>query len=58
MDKSCIRFSVASDLPLEALGTIVGGVSAEQLIAMYESSRSNTATKPAKKAVNKIAKKK
>ena len=58
MDKSCIRFNVASDLPLDSLGTIVGGVSVEQLIAMYEASRSSTATKPAKRAVNRVAKKK
>ncbi|MBL0172767.1 MAG: DUF1801 domain-containing protein [Gemmatimonadaceae bacterium] len=57
MDKSCIRFTAANDLPLEALGNIVGGVTSDQLIAMYEASRSATTTKPAKAPAKAAAKK-
>src|SRR5690606_26138320 len=39
MGKSCIRFKRLSDLPLEALGQIIGATSVEETIALYEASR-------------------
>lgn len=39
MGKSCIRFKTADDLPLEAIGQLVGRVSLESFIATYEASR-------------------
>ena len=46
MGKSCIRFKTPEDLPLEELGEIIGLIPAEQWIAIYESSRATTKTKP------------
>jgi len=37
--KSCIRFRKAEDLPLEAIGELIGGTSVEQHIAAYEAAR-------------------
>ena len=56
MDKSCIRFGHASELPLDAISRIVGDVSAEHLIGMYEASRATTIKKVTKSAVKKVAK--
>lgn len=39
MGKSCIRFKRLSDLPLDALGQIIGGTSVDDCIALYEASR-------------------
>ena len=43
MGKSCIRFKTADDLPMEAVGEIIGSVPAEQWIEIYEASRKRTA---------------
>jgi uncharacterized protein YdhG (YjbR/CyaY superfamily) len=39
MGKSCIRFQTADDLPLEAVGEIIGSVSSEKWIEIFEASR-------------------
>jgi len=39
MGKSCIRFRTADDLPLEAIGRIIGMTPVERLISTYEQSR-------------------
>ena len=39
MGKSCIRFKTVDDLPLEAIGLLVGSVSLESFVATYEASR-------------------
>jgi len=47
MGKSCIRFRAPDDLPLEAIGELVGGTSVEAFIAQYEASRSHVLKRPA-----------
>ena len=39
MGKSCVRFKTADDLPLDAIGQLVGGMSLDRFIATYEVSR-------------------
>lgn len=39
MGKSCVRFRRADDLPLGAIGTVIGGTSVDQYIDFYRSSR-------------------
>ena len=39
MGKSCVRFKRVDDLPLDALGGIIGGVPPERLIARHEAAR-------------------
>src|ERR1051325_5262094 len=39
MGKSCVRFKSPDDLPLDAIGRIVGSVSPDAYIAVYEKSR-------------------
>jgi len=39
MGKSCIRFTTLEDLPLEAIGEIVGSVSVDQFLKNYETAR-------------------
>lgn len=39
MGKCCIHFKKADDLPLEAIGEILAGVTPEKFVAVYESSR-------------------
>ena len=39
MGKSCIRFKTLEDLPMEALGEIVGSVSVEEFLKNYEKAR-------------------
>jgi hypothetical protein len=40
MGKSCIHFTSADDLPLDAVGEIIGSISSKQWIEIFESSRS------------------
>ena len=39
MGKACVRFKRLDDLPLDAIGELIAGVSPEQYIAQYEASR-------------------
>ncbi len=39
MGKSCLRFKALSDIPLEAISTVIRGTTPEQFIAQYEASR-------------------
>jgi Domain of unknown function (DU1801) len=39
MGKSCIRFKTLEDLPLDAIGEIVGSVSVDQFLKDYEKAR-------------------
>jgi hypothetical protein len=39
MGKSCIRFQTADDLPLDAVGEIIGSVPSEKWIEIFEASR-------------------
>jgi len=39
MGKSCVRFKVAEDLPLEAIGRLVASTSVKAFIEQYEASR-------------------
>ena len=39
MGKSCIRFTTLEDLPLDAIGEIVGSVSVDQFLKDYEKAR-------------------
>ena len=39
MGKSCVRFKRLEDLPLDAIGQVVGSTSPEQFIARHEASR-------------------
>lgn len=39
MGKSCVRFTKLDDLPLELIGEVVGEVSVEQYIEVYERAR-------------------
>jgi len=39
MGKSCIRFKAIEDLPLDAIGEIVGSVSVDQFLKNYEKAR-------------------
>jgi len=39
MGKSCVRFKSAADLPLDAIGKLVGSCSVDDFIAAYEKSR-------------------
>jgi len=39
MGKSCIRFKAIEDLPLDAIGEIVGSVSVDQFVKNYEKAR-------------------
>ena len=39
MGKSCIRFTTLEDLPMEAIGEIVGSVSVDQFLKNYEKAR-------------------
>jgi len=39
MGKSCIRFKTLEDLPLDAIGEIVGSVSVDQFVKNYEKAR-------------------
>ena len=41
MGKSCLRFKRADDLPLDAIGKIVGSLSVDDYIAAYERSRAS-----------------
>jgi hypothetical protein len=43
MGKSCIRFKVADDLPLDAIGELVASTSADAWIAIFEASRKRRA---------------
>ncbi len=36
MGKSCVRFTTADDLPLDAIGQLVGGMSLERFIAIHD----------------------
>ena len=57
MGKSCVRFQTPDDLPLDAIGKIIGSVSVEEYIGIYEASRTKTAAGK-KKAAKKTGKKK
>lgn len=50
MGKSCIRFSRASDLALDAVGDAIASMSPDEYIAMYERSRQQTKAGRAKVA--------
>ena len=39
MGKSCVRFRKLEDLPLEAIGRLIAGISPEAYIARYQASR-------------------
>ena len=39
MGKSCVRFRRLDDLPLELVGEVIGRVSLDEFVAMYERSR-------------------
>jgi hypothetical protein len=39
MGKSCVRFKKADDLPLDAIGRLIAGITPEQHITAYEASR-------------------
>jgi hypothetical protein len=39
MGKSCVRFKKTADLPLDAIGELIGATTPEQYIARYEASR-------------------
>jgi uncharacterized protein YdhG (YjbR/CyaY superfamily) len=39
MGKSCLRFKKLEDIPLEAIGKVVGSMSVKEFIAQYEASR-------------------
>jgi|ERR1051325_4263284 hypothetical protein len=39
MGKSCLRFKSADDLPLDAIGTLIGSVPPDAFIARYEAAR-------------------
>ena len=39
MGKSCLRFKQLDDLPLEALGTLIAGMSVTDLLSRYEAGR-------------------
>ncbi|MEX1018414.1 MAG: DUF1801 domain-containing protein [Litorilinea sp.] len=39
MGKSCLRFKKLDDLPLDALGAVIGAVTPDEYIAHYEASR-------------------
>jgi hypothetical protein len=39
LGKSCVRFKRLEDLPLDAIGRVVGSTSPEQFIARYEAGR-------------------
>ena len=39
MGKSCVRFKLAADLPLEVIGELVASMPPDDLIARYEASR-------------------
>ena len=39
MGKSCLHFRKADDLPLDAIGEIIGSTPPEKMIAMYEAAR-------------------
>jgi hypothetical protein len=50
MGKSCVHFESPDDLPLEAIGKLISGISSEKWIEMYEESRSMTKAGKARKA--------
>ncbi len=58
MGKSCVRFTSLDDLPLQAIGDAIAGMSVDDDIAYYEQTRpTKAAKKPAKKPAKKTAKK-
>ena len=50
MGKCCVHFESPDDLPLEAIGKLISGISSEKWIEMYEQSRSMTKAGQAKMA--------
>lgn len=53
MGKSCVHFQQADDLPLAAIGKLIGSVSVEKWIEVYEKSRRMTTSGNAKAAKKK-----
>jgi hypothetical protein len=53
MGKSCVHFQQADDLPLAAIGKLIGRVSVERWIEIYEKSRLMTKAGKAKAAKKK-----
>jgi hypothetical protein len=55
MGKCCVHFKSPDDLPLEAIGKLISGISSEKWIEMYEQSRLKTkaGAKSASKAAGK-----
>jgi hypothetical protein len=45
MGKSCLRFDSAEELPMEVLGELIAEIGPEDMIRLYEKSR----TKPAER---------
>jgi uncharacterized protein DUF1801 len=43
MGKSCLHFKTAADLPLDAIGEIIGSTPPEKLIGLYEANRKQPA---------------
>ena len=50
MGKSCVNFESPDDLPLDAIGKLIAGISSEKWIEMYEQSRLRTKAGLAPKA--------
>ena len=50
MGKCCVHFESPDDLPLEAIGKLISGISSEKWIEMYEQSRLKTKAGQAQKA--------
>jgi hypothetical protein len=50
MGKCCVHFESPEDLPLEAIGKLISGISSEKWIEMYEQSRLKTKAGQAKMA--------
>jgi hypothetical protein len=50
MGKCCVHFESPDDLPLEAIGKLIAGISSERWIEMYEQTRMMTKAGQAKKA--------
>jgi hypothetical protein len=50
MGKCCVHFESPDDLPLEAIGQLIGAIPSEKWIEIYEQSRSLTKAGQAKKS--------
>ena len=53
MGKSCVHFRQADDLPLAAIGKLIGAISVEKWIEVYEKSRLMTKAGKARAAKQK-----